>query len=293
MRRASSLILVTLIMAGIVVIVFGTHRLTLVQFNQSTRDEDKLFAYHGAKAAVEDGLIRYRHNPDVETNAGKVQRVDLSAGRDLGEVDDNQAIPTVPGYEPTNQYYDLKINFKVERIGDFGADSPTLAKDDSIELTGFTIPTAPDRAYYLNYRFEFLCPSGGLVQLQQIREEVSNVQTIYDQVTVRRADGQNFFDSALNGENLFIRNLGDDQLVNSVRLRAYECDVKYSFQTVDNINSTTPAGITFDGLTTYITATGYFAATKRTLIAEIDRQTGRLISIYDFNIYSGQGNITP
>lgn len=294
-KRGSSLILVTLIMASIVVIVFGTHRLTLVQFNQSVRDEDKNFAYYAAKAGIEDGLARFRHSRDAETPEGKVHRFDVTTGHNYGEVDETASIRQVGGYNPAHQYYDLKINFKTSSIGfneinEF-TNNPgpgTLAKDDTLQLSGFPLPES-GQSNYLRYRFNTNNCSDGLVQIQQLREQSEQGQVLYEQRTVEIPRGT--IDSADEGGNLFIA--GSENLTVTLRMRAYHCAVEYQFYLTRGAQSDQWNGLKFDGLKTFITATGYFGQTKKTLVAEVDRNTGRLISIYDFNIYSGEGSISP
>lgn len=304
-KHGSSLILVLVVIASIMTIVLGTQRVLLVQFAQSNREEDSLFALYAAKAGIEDGLLRFRHTRDVETGLNKVFRMDLSAGQAVAGSLDHEVIAGSPisdigaTYRPSSQYYDLNIDFKSDRIGSFvsggGAtdSSPLLAKDTAFELTGFSSQQQP---YYLRYAFKFIVPSGGncdsaLVQIQSVIPGQP-----LGQVTAAKQPGTVLYDSANSG-HLAI-NAGAVPVA-SVRLRPYGCDVRMAFQTTsDSIGVGGTAGPRFDGLTnadgkfiTKITATGYFGQAKRTLIGEIDRKSGQLIGIYDFNAYAG-GNIS-
>src|SRR3990167_1356421 len=100
--RASSLVLVVVVMAGIIIVVFGASRLTLVQYNQANRDEDNVFALYAAKAGIEDGLLRYRYNRNTETADTKVARYNLTTGFSAGEVAENSK-PTAADFAPTAQ----------------------------------------------------------------------------------------------------------------------------------------------------------------------------------------------
>lgn len=295
---ASSLILVVVVMAVIISAVFGASRLTLVQFNQANRDEDNIFALYAAKAGIEDGLLRFRYNRDAETTDNKVQRYNLTTGISAGEV--NEGLKS--SFAPTDQYYDMKLNFRKGQIGSFvpnsaGSNLP-VAKDDILELTGF--PNSPAK-YYLRYRIEFTdCgnspTSSRLVQIQQISQTTfSNNPITYDQITVRYPAGA-VVDSKDSSANILVRT-DDSSLTNSIRLRPYGCSVKIALVTsltdAGTGQNNNDAGPLFDSLKSIITSTGYYGAAKRTLIAEIDRSSGQLIGIYDFNLYSGTGNISP
>ncbi len=297
--QASSLVLVVVAMAVIITIVFGASRLTLVQYNQSNRDEDNIFARYAAKAGIEDGLLRFRHNRDAETTDKKVQRYNLTAGSSLGEVDENSQA----NISPTDQYYDMLLNFRAGQIGSFDvnvASNPTVVKDDSLELTGF--PIIWPSPYYLRYRFEFTDCVGNLsaqlVQIQQISQTADPSKPIaYDQIVVKKPAVGTVVDST-GSTNIFIRsNPGPSQtLKSSIRLRPYGCSIKYALATANTDTGTGQGnniGPTFDNFTSIITSTGYYGDAKLTLIAEINRLSGQLISIYDFNIYSGTGDIKP
>ncbi|MDP3993148.1 MAG: hypothetical protein Q8Q05_03005 [bacterium] len=298
--RGSSLVLVVVVMAGIIIVVFGASRLTLVQYNQANRDEDNVFALYAAKAGIEDGLLRYRYNRNTETADTKVARYNLTTGFSAGEVAENSK-PTAADFAPTAQFYDMKLQFRKGQIGTFDTSTPdSVAKDDTLELTGFS--NTPDM-YYLRYWFEFTdCgntpPANRLVQIQQISQtNNSNNPIVYDQTTVNYPAIGAIVDSRDSG-NLFIRTtLGQDSaLTSSVRLRPYGCSIKYSLATSLTSNGTGQGndnGPEFDSSKSTITSTGYYGAAKRTLIGEVDRVSGQLISIYDFNLYSGEGNIRP
>ncbi|MDO8649835.1 MAG: hypothetical protein Q7K33_00790 [Candidatus Berkelbacteria bacterium] len=292
--RASSLVLVVVVMAGIIIVVFGASRLTLVQYNQSNRDEDNIFALSAARAGIEDGLLRFRYNRDAETgsNGTKVARYNLTTGVSAGEVDQNSK----SNFALNEQYYDMKLSFRGGQIGTFDTDTQeSVAKDELLELTGF--PNEPDR-YYLRYWFEFVdCGNtpreNRLVQIQQVSQTTSSGNLIaYDQITVKYPANGTTVDSK-DSNHMFIRTtLGsDNSLASSIRLRPYGCSIKYSLATSLTDTGQANDGPNFDSSKSIITSTGYYGAAKRTLIAEINRLSGQLISIYDFNIYSGTGDI--
>ena len=298
-------------MAGIIIVVFGASRLTLVQYNQSNRDEDNIFALYAAKAGVEDGLLRFRYNRDAETSSTAtktfVARYNLTNGRSEGEVEEASTAPAT--YKQTDQFYDMKLNFRGQQIGSFddtnAGKNPPLEKDATLELTGF--PAEGTDQYFLRYRFDFVdggsgC-EGALVQIQQVQQTSSSSSVSFDQVTVKKQPTTMSVDSteASQPGNLYIRvnpGTGNEGLTNMVRLRAYGCKVRYAMATSkDNSGrgsgQDSDEGPNFDSTKSTITSTGYYGAAQRTLIAEIDRVSGQLISIYDFNLYAGGSGDGP
>ncbi len=294
--RASSLVFVMLIVAGVATVTLGTQRLALVQFGQSVADEDNIAAYYAAKAGIEDGLARFRFSRDADTvianTVSTAERYDLTTGQALGYVTDSTNITAAAGYKPTHQYYDLKIAFRASNVTGL-----SIAKDDTLELTGF-----PDSAtdYYLRYQFGWSAgQTGCFVTLQEISQTATGTQ-VQPQAIANQIGSQTSYDSAAQGTSLLIRtSAGGGGVGAKVRIRPYggaSCtsgNITASFSTVTGSSGTTSANINFDSTTTKITATGYVGTTKRTLLATVDRKSGTLISIYDFNVYGGTGNITP
>ncbi|HUD21135.1 MAG TPA: hypothetical protein VMQ44_03660 [Candidatus Saccharimonadales bacterium] len=288
-KPGSSLLLVMLITAGILTVVFGTQRLALVQFSQSSRDEDNQTAYYAAKAGIEDGLARFRFAHNAETVTGDNNDYtwfDLSNGADLGKFADNNT----PSLDPSHEYYGLKVDYRVPTLGNFGdqATWKSIAADGSLDLAGFPNSSSD---YYLHYKIKFSQANGAgspcLAQLQQIRTTDLGV-TSYTLVTAT-PDSFLMYDSA--GNNLPIRTSvsGSPALSNVVRIRAVGCSMTVAAQTVTSTG--TAANINFDGLTTTVTSTGYFGSTKRTLVAQIDRASGTLLGIYDLTLYGGSGKV--
>jgi len=297
-KKGVGLILVLLVIAGILVIVLGTQRLALVQFNQSSAEEDNIFAYYAAKAAIEDGLLRFRHERNIETPEGKVHRFGLSQGSDFGEVDETATLNTVSGYRPDYQYYDLKIKYRTGKIGDFDnlQNSPLLTKDSVLTLTGFEPrQQGGNPTYYLHYAFKFEGTAGPncLVQLIQTRILDNGDRQEFEPVVVSKTG--DVFNSATNGTNLLIAaSTGGANTTSQLRIRPVDCDIRYALQTVTSATGIGGAGeVKFDGLRTYVTGIGYYGQARRTLVAEIDRVSGTLLNIFDFGLYAGSGDIGP
>ena len=291
-RRGSALVFVLIIIAGIVTVTIGTQRLSLVQFNQATREEDNTYAFYAAKAGIEDGLLRFRHERDVETSTNKVHRLNVTDGVTAGEISKDTLISQATDYSPTDQYYDLAINFKTERIGEFNFSGtpPVMNQDEEIELTGFATDAS---SYYLSFAFRWIdgdaCRTkDAFVQLQQVTTSAAGDSLLSKKIVDIPLSGSPaiYRSYGSNNANLLISSFSSG-LTSVVRVRSYHCPVEYAFSTARDNNDPT-GGPTFDSLTTKIVSTGYFGQAKRTLEATVDRKSGRLISIYDFNLYSGE-----
>lgn len=306
--RASSLIVVLLAIAGVITVTVGAQRLVLVQFAQSNQETDNVFAYNAAKAGIEDGLVRFRYNRNVQTTTtpkALVYRYDLTTGTAAaggnGEVDPASDLPG----SSSDEIYDLAINFKSQQIGMNADGSPAfnatnaVAVDDFVQLTGFAQSAQP---YFLRYAFNFVDPitgaactnSAAFAQLQVTYFNPANNSTTLTNVTTPA--GQYLYDSSTAIANIQV-NPGA-QLIKSVRIRPFYCSAQFAFNTslsstADGKGVGADAGPVFDNLTTAITATGYYGAAKRTLLATVNRQTGALINIYDFTAYAGSGSVSP
>lgn len=291
-KPGSSLILVLLVIAGILTVVFGAQRVTLVQFSQSNREEDNVSAYYAARAGIEDGLIRYRFSRNAETTKDKVYRFNITAGEVVGQDID----PSTPIGDPASQYYDLSMGFKTKQINMVSDSDPTpdfskslmLAKDNILELTGLAYGSTS----FLRSAFQFHDPiTGGVctnaAAFVQIERRSEAEPPTLAQFRAEKPAAVDTYDSSENGQpNIQI------DTANSIRVRPYYCDVRYAFATALTTAGKS-GGPEFDSLTANITATGYFGAAKRKLLATVNRSTGRLIDIYDFNAFSGTGNVKP
>lgn len=308
-KKGSSLILVLLIISGVITVTVGAQRVVLVQFAQSNQASDNTFAYNAAKAGIEDGLARFRYNRNAQTAFSPtplVYRYDLTAGvKAAGTADDGEIDPAINVDSPPDQVYDLSINYKTQQIGINTNGTPTfsdpthiIAKDDFLQLSGFSQDPS---AYYLRYVYNLVDPIAGtactnpkaFVQMQVTYIDSFGKNTVGQVAT---QPGQYLYDSKLNIANLQVN--PDTRLIKSIRIRPYYCSAQFAFttsraQTADGLGAGSDAGPKFDSLTTVILSTGYYGSAKRSLLATVNRQTGQLISIYDFTAYAGSGNVSP
>jgi len=305
MKKGTALLLVMMVMAGLVTVIFGSQRVALVQHNQATAEEDSLYALYAAKAGINDGLLRWRNERNVETQPGKVFRFNLTTGQGVKdssgkfiEIANDTPVtkPASPDYDfiykPNHQIYDLSINFRTKTLGTEDLSSgtaSTLTRGDTLELSGFA-PNLNGRAYYLRYKLrpvDATCQKGS-VQLQSFRVLGDGTRFGYDQKLVDLSAGGEF-DSSSNGGNLVIYDPIVSLFTSTIRLRAYNCDVNYYLETATSADGVAGSDAPdFDGQKTIIISTGYYGRAKKTLVAEINRKSGQLLGIYDYTIYAGQ-----
>lgn len=289
--RGSALLIVLLLITVLATIALGVGQLTLAEVKMQTGMEDAAIAYHAAEAGIEDGLLRWRYDRNVETPANHSANppvIPSEDTKDVIRVDVSENDTTSPNkafigkvnpadtgvVEPTHSYYDLKIWYRDDVVGNYdnfttpGGDEKRLAADEALELT------APND---LNFTFslKFVFDGTAADHLLSIRAFDSagasvNVAECGGICTANR----------INGINLTVSQRG------KIIIKPWRNGVRYAMKAKE------PAGRNLlDTGTTYIESIGYFGSAKRKLVAKIDRKSGTLLGIYDFVLYSGTGSI--
>lgn len=318
-RRGSSLLLVLLMISGISVVVFASQRLGLVQFSQSNREEDNIFAHYAAQAGIEDGLARYRFSRNAQTEGSRRDPqaavtfplddkfyFGLDSAKNANSNNpDIRAIDDL-SYDTAGQYYQLTIMYRSGQFGinkivnppSFSSTAKLIKKDTSVTLSGFEYKESP---YYLAYLMQFdqACLETGsgsqaFVQLEQIDDSNQSILSQKRVTTTGDVNNDGFITSVETSSNWEIKSKPNSTL--NVRLRPYYCDVTIGM--VNSISTSGPStndppGPLIDTLTTTITSTGFYGNAKKTLVADIDRVSNSLIGVYDYNLYAGGGNVAP
>ncbi len=264
-KEGAALLITLLIIGTLSVVLIGSSRLTVRELRSVAALTDSSAAYFAAEAGVEDGLLRFRYNRDIELPAGasgattEALRINLSEDQEIGTVELSTGGPAIP--EAFNQYYDLKIWHK--------ADQATLdiLKDQFFEFTNFQTNTT--------VKLGFQRKSG----LGQTRVEVKVVgpggqerACIVPGCLVR-----------LPGANLDVRQAvvpGGGRLI----IRAFDNPVKLTLERISG-DTAIDTGLTM------IESTGYFGNVKRKLVATLNRTTGTVIDLFDFAVFSGQDGL--
>lgn len=322
-KNVGAALVITLIVVTVIsAIAFSVSRMLVSEVKQITRLEDSEMAYQAAESGIEAGLLLYRYNKDIEVPADvtggmdekvtKAMRVNVTDGKlEASNLDINANLIDMI---KSKSYYDLRIWHKnynkdgvsVEEVnsnpciqvtdvngvksyptycvpdnpGEVGSTQsiPALAKDGSVEYNINKL----DGKIYLKWGYMNTTPT------RQEKDQMRLEYTAYD------ADGQIAENG--NGKELFtyfdaIRSQGGDVISLNVT-NAQDLRIKSWGGDLDNYKMTlASSNAKLDSRYTYIESTGYYGGSKRKLKVKIDRQTGSIVSTYDFVLLS-PGNIT-
>ncbi|EKD56539.1 MAG: hypothetical protein ACD_58C00151G0001 [uncultured bacterium] len=318
----AALVITLIVVTVISAIVFSVSRMLVSEVKQITRLEDSEMAYQAAESGIEAGLLLYRYNKNIEVPADvtggmdekvtKAMRVNVTDGKlESNNLDINANLADII---KSKSYYDLRIwhknynkdgvsveevnsdpcaqvtdvngvkSYPVYCVPDYPGEAsstqsiPALAKDGSVEYNINKL----DGKIYLKWGYTNVSPSRS--EKDQMRLEY----TAYD------ADGQIVENG--NGKKLFTYFEATlSQGSNGIPLtttNAQDLRIKSWGGDLDNYKMTlTSPNEKLDSRYTYIESTGYYASSKRKLKVKIDRQTGSIVSTYDFVLLS-PGNIT-
>lgn len=293
-RRGSALIATVIIAGTVALILAGIARFTIVQLKTATSLEDGTVAYAAAEAGIEEGLLRWRYDRNVELPVADMQavmpgtpaeRVDLTAGTDPAVVEANSPLPPV-----TDSSYDLRIWYKASSLGDPAhLNDPTypyrISKDQSISVD------------VSNLRGEILQLSYAVPTGYQARLEVSVVTQggcpTVDGVTPDLCEvSKQLYDPSTGSTIPVSIPSGTDQNPYSLRIRPFI----FRAGTTTAADSTTyityairptkSSASLIDTGTTFIESTGYFGTAKRELVAKVDRSSGTVLGIYDYALFA-------
>lgn len=277
-RRGSAILIALLMVTVLATIAFSVGQITYAEIKMAAGIEDASIAYSAAEAGIEDGLLRWRYDHNIESPADatadsiNVNRVDLSDAN--GGSVSNNVDPNTPITNADHAHYDLKISYRQKMVGNFGnfmdaardiSKDTILKQDEVLELTGFK------NNFTLQFKYE--------------RTSNPPPQTCYTQVKIIHQVGEsnvNIYDCNDNGST------GKDIIVqagDTIKIKPWNTEIRYALRDKDNVES-------IDIGETLIESAGHYGSVKRKLVARINRKNGQIIGIYDFVLYSGQGNIT-
>ena len=246
----AALIIAMLVVTAVSGIAFYASRLTIKELVSMNRQEDSLSAYYLAETGVEEGLLLWRYNHDVEIS----DRCPSSGSC--------QAPPTENTGEPVkidlgdNKSYKLKIWHRNDadipeesQIGQDESFEYDISGLSSLSLTCLTGCTDSVNTY--EFALEYFV--------------VTNNNSVGDKGMIVPASGGLTRSIVLtNAEKL--------------RLRAWGNAKTYRL---------TAAGGSLDSRYTTIESTGVFGDIQRKLQVKIDRQSGKTLGIFDFMLFGG------
>lgn len=323
LNRGAALLITLVVVTVLGAITFSINRMVISEIKQITRLEDSEMAYQAAESGIEAGLLLYRYNKEVEVPSGipggmdekqyYAMRVNVTEGK--LEFDNLDINANLASFDKNKSYYDLRIwhknyinedgnsveevtsnscqkvtdangvsSYPIYCVPDNPAETngtqsiPALAKDGSVEYNINKL----DGKIYLKWGYMNTTPTRP--QKDQMRLEY----TAYD------VDGQIAENG--KGKELFVYNDASmSQPGNVISLNttnAQDLRIKSWGGDLDNYKMIlTSSNAKLDSRYTYIESTGYYASSKRKLKVKIDRQTGSIVSTYDFVLLS-PGSIT-
>lgn len=322
-KTGAALVITLIIVTVVSAIIFSVNRMLVSEVKQITKLEDSEMAYQAAESGIEAGLLLYRYNNNVEVPADitggmdetidKAMRVNVTNGS-LEAKNIDLDVNNLADLKRNQQYYDLKIwhrnanengvsqeEVKSEQcnkvtnnngtqsypnycVADNPGESsstasiPALSKDGSVEYNVSNL----DGKIYLKW---------GYKKVPTTRQEIEQMRleyVAYDEngEIAENGKGKELFlyedsnnGSFGNGIQLFTTN------AQNIRVKSWGGDLDNYKMTLVSPNAK------LDSRYTYIESTGYYGGSKRKLKVKIDRQTGSIISTYDFVLLS-PGSIT-
>ncbi len=304
-RSQGFALLLTLIVIGVIgAVAFGVGYLTLHAYQATVRFQDSQSALEAAEAGIEDGLLRFRYDRNVQvptaamcaalpagsilpagatvdaepTDITKfVLRVNLSTGV-LQCVDPTSS--SVPTPDPTQSVYDLKVYFKGSKLGEFGSadlanskSTPTVSKDEVLEIGGFDNPSAINLLVQYNMIKEATSPPSTKRAIIEFFDRKGQPSTASLPIIVNKVDEFDF--NGIQGSSI-----GLTSDISAIRIRPIAGNAKIAAKV-----SGTAKPIDF-GFTA-LESTGYSNSVKRRLVSTINRSNGKTTGIYNFVFFSG------
>lgn len=306
-QQSGNALLITMVIIAVVGTVgFGVSRVAISALKTQNRLEDSANAYQAAMAGIEDGLLRWRFDKQVEVpGAGSgldcpdpptlqsqyYTRVNVTTGKVTPCILPDELGPPAA----TDIVYDLKIAYKRPP----GEDELVTSVATS---SGGNIP-ALRRDRIVEYDVQDLVAAGGDIRIgvRPSRGDVGSSDLL--EVAVLNTAGELVSKMILTHAELIgstvdrPRNLGLSTLygqdVRTVRLKYIGQDLA-EYRLSPSHAGTASAQLALDSRQSTIDAIGYFGLAKRRLVLDLDRYSGSALSVFDYLLYSsGEGDIRP
>lgn len=272
-QKGSALLIVMLLVTVLMTVALTAGYLTMAEVSMETSSEDGVMAYYAAEAGIEDGLLRYRYDNNVEVGVFPpaaielVDRVDMEVSSRTSNIS-----PTSPPTDNLKQYYDLRIKYKEDNSSSYSSNVTTsdkeLKKDETLTLDGFSLVTTVSFKYKSSQ-------AGCTAALQNCLVQFKGTT---DPGGVKIAS---FVSSSADQTISVFVNPGA-----SLTIKPWGMNINYKIMATDS------SSLKFlDSGYTTIESTGYYGASKRRLQAKIDRKSGKLLEIFDFTLNSINGRI--
>ncbi|MCA9388777.1 hypothetical protein KC644_03400 [Candidatus Berkelbacteria bacterium] len=292
-QKGTALLIAMVLVAVIGTIAFAIGRVSLSSFTQVVRLEDSLNAYSAATAGIEDGLLRFRFNKDIETptscdgsDSTPTRSSQLVTRVNLSQPNTSPVCVNPLGNTPSpgDIIYDLKISHKLEPGEPEVQNTKTtsrgtivaLAHDQAIEYD------VSDLTKPIQISWEYENP-GSLSPNNTNSVEISLLDSggglVSQDSSAKKLIKEN--SGAPNSATFPITGIRPD----IIRIRAYNSNLSsYRIQSL--------GGEPLSSRTTFIEVTGYYGRSKRKLELSLDRISGSILELFDFVLFSGSGDVS-
>ncbi len=148
-KRGSAIIIAMLLISAVGTIAFTFSRSLFIEIANANIFENGTIAYYSAESGIEEGLLRYRLNRNVEMPAGSgfggvvpgaavrndlTERQMISANLKTGTKQENSV-----DIDDSDQMYDLRITAKSDKIGVAASSDSSL----KVSLAGYNTASDP------------------------------------------------------------------------------------------------------------------------------------------------------
>ena len=309
-----SILLITLLFIAVLgAVIFSILRPRISEIHSETSYIEGQVAYYIAEAGTEEGLFRYRQNKDVSYPPDGWQNSTQVMRRDLGDAQGNdEAIPSLINNPtpPTNKdhyIYDLRVFSRAQEVGEeinicntrysSGEDisgCEKLHKDEGKEfdltgLAGENMTLYWSAHAFVDTQSAMLLDHN--VSIEWRMTDINGIQAEQKGITPITQDRLTLPAISSSSIKLRLRPLiGRSSVASGVGLLATGKDnlAGYDDSFIFYHLLLTPGSSGYiDTGTTTIESTGYFGNTARRIVTKLNKQTGAILELYDFVLYSG------
>jgi hypothetical protein len=314
-QRGTALLMTMILITVIGSIAFGVGRTTLSNLRQVNRLEDSLNAYQAAQAGIEDALMRFRFDKNAEapkentcfaplssnpvptatvTPKNIFSRVDISNPISNACADLSGTLISTP--PSADIVYDLKMYYRKDKgqheclavsptATDIAngcipmlANQPALARDTSVE---YNVRSAGVAQLRFSAQFVITKPDGSSddpLTAAQRKIQISSIDKFGNVVDEQLLDEGTHSAGQVSSTPISLTG------VENIRIRPFAKDLS-RYELI-------PSGQgTLDSRITTIESIGYYGVSKRKLSLKLDRLTGTIFEVFDFVLFSGNGEI--
>jgi len=298
------------------VVIFSVLRSRISEIHSETSYIESQMAYYSAEAGLEEGLFRYRQDKDVTYPIGARNQLppyDVWR-RDLGDADGANAVvytdpissSSMPS-DKTHYIYDLRVFSRAQEVGEeinicntrysSGEDisgCEKLHKDEGKEfdltgLAGENMTLYWSAHAFVDTQSAMLLDHN--VSIEWRMTDINGIQAEQKGITPITQDRLTLPAISSSSIKLRLRPLiGRSSVASGVGLLATGKDnlAGYDDSFIFYHLLLTPGSSGYiDTGTTTIESTGYFGNTARRIVTKLNKQTGAILELYDFVLYSG------